>query len=189
MSAPSTLRVDAARNRERLLAAAISVFASADTDPSMRAIAREAGVGIATLLRHFPTREALVEAIYQEQAQRLTTGARDLLERYPPAEAMRRWMDLFADWLATKRGMLGNLRTTTNHAEPRHPRSRGEMLAAIAAILDAGRAAGDIRGDVDAEDVSAHLVGIFTVAGTPAEHPRAAHLLDQVMDGLRPQRN
>jgi hypothetical protein len=63
------------------------------------------------------------------------------------------------------------------------------MLAAIAAILDAGRAAGDIRGDVDAEDVSAHLVGIFTVAGTPAEHPRAARLLDQVMDGLRPQRN
>lgn len=189
MSTPSTLRIDAARNRERLLAAATSVFASAEADPSMRAIAREAGVGIATLLRHFPTREALVEAIYQDQAQRLTTGAQDLLDQFPPAEAMRRWMDLFADWLATKRGILGNLRTTTNHREPRHPHSRGEMLAAIAAILDAGRAAGDIRGDVDAEDVSAHLVGIFTVTGTPAEHPQAARLLDQVMDGLRPPHN
>jgi len=155
----------------------------------MRAIAREAEVGIATLLRHFPTREALVEAIYQDQAQRLTTGAQDLLGQFPPAEAMRRWMDLFGDWLATKRGILGNLRTTTNHEEPRHPQSRGEMLAAIATILDAGHAAGDIRGDVDAEDVSAHLVGIFTVVGTPAEHRRASRLLDQVMDGLRPRNN
>jgi AcrR family transcriptional regulator len=75
----------------------------------MRAVAREAGVGIATLYRHFPTRESLVDAVYQDQVKRLILGARELLEQLPPAEAMRRWMDLFADWLATKHGMTDTL--------------------------------------------------------------------------------
>src|SRR5438270_5516582 len=102
-------RADAARNRDQLLAVATRVFVSAEGEPSMRAIAREAGVGIATLYRHFPTRESLVDAVYQDQVQRLTLGARELLEQLPPARAMRRWMDLFADWLATKHGMLDTL--------------------------------------------------------------------------------
>ncbi len=154
----------------------------------MRAIAREAGVGIATLLRHFPTREQLIEAIYQDQAERLTAGARELLDDLAPAEAMRQWMDLFADWLATKRGMLGNLLAMSNHDQLGHPQSRAEMLSAITAILDAGRATGDIRSDITAEDVAAHLVGIFTVAGGSAQRAQAARLLDHVMDGLRPPR-
>lgn len=188
MSSSPQLRADAARNRDRLLVAATRTFACAETAPSMRAIAREAGVGIATLLRHFPTRELLIEAIYQDQAERLTAGARELLEDLPPAEAMRRWMDLFADWLAAKRGMLGNLLAMSNHGELGHPQSRAEMLTAITAILDAGNAAGDLRSDITAEDVAAHLVGIFTVAGSPAQHAQAARLLDHVIDGLRPPR-
>jgi AcrR family transcriptional regulator len=167
--AARVLRTDAARNRETLLAAATRAFASADEEPSMRAIAREAGVGIATLYRHFPTRESLVDAVYQDQVKRLTLGARELLEQLPPADAMRRWMDLFGDWLAT------------------HAQTRAELLDAITAILDAGRAAGDIRADVSAEDISASLVGIFTVAGKPEQHTQANRLLDLLMDGLSPQ--
>ena len=103
------LRADATRNRDQLLKVATRVFVSAGTEPSMRAIAREAGVGIATLYRHFPTRESLVEAVYRDQVARLTAGARELLAQLPPPAALRRWMDLFGDWISTKNGMLGTL--------------------------------------------------------------------------------
>jgi AcrR family transcriptional regulator len=184
MPSSPRLRADAARNRESLLAVATRAFASAEAKPSMTAIAREAGVGVGTLYRHFPTRESLVDAVYQDQAQRLSAGARELLENLPPAEAMRRWMDLFADWLATKRGMLALL--AVEASEMGHAPSRSEMLAAITAILNAGAAAGDIRRDIDPEDIAASLVGIFTVAGNPVQHVQASRLLDLLMDGLRP---
>ena len=103
------LRADATRNRDQLLKVASRVFVSADTEPSMRAIAREAGVGIATLYRHFPTRESLVEAVYRDQVAGLTVGARELLAQLPPPAALRRWMDLFGDWIAAKNGMLDTL--------------------------------------------------------------------------------
>src|ERR1700748_3195315 len=92
-----------------LLAAAPRASAPAPAEPSMRAIAREAGVGIATLYRHFPTRESLVDAVYRDQVARLTDGARELLAQLPPPAALRPWMELFEDWIATKNGMLGTL--------------------------------------------------------------------------------
>lgn len=134
-------RADATRNRDQLLAVATRMFVSADAEPSMRAIARQAGVGIATLYRHFPTRESLVDAVYRDQVVRLTTGARELLGRLPPATAMRRWMDLFGDWIATKNGMLDTLLAMIEAGEIAHARTRTELLAAITTILDAGRAA------------------------------------------------
>ena len=179
-------RADATRNRGQLLAVATRVFASAGSEPSMRAIAREAGVGIATLYRHFPTREALVDAVYRDQVARLTAGARELLGQLPPAAAMRRWMDLFGDWIATKNGMLGTLLAMIESGEIAHARTRTELLAAITTILDAGRAAGDLRPDVTAEDVAASLIGIFTVASGPDREARAGRLLNLLMDGLRP---
>src|SRR5208282_4736989 len=105
----------------------------------MRAIARDAGVGIATLYRHFPTRESLVDAVYRDQVARLTGGARELLARLPPAAALRRWMDLFGDWIATKNGMLGTLLTMIESGEITHARTQAELLAAIDDILTAGR--------------------------------------------------
>jgi AcrR family transcriptional regulator len=165
---------------------ATRVFAAAETEPSMRAIAREAGVGIATLYRHFPTRESLVGAVYQDQVERLTTGARELLEQRPPAEALRRWMDLFGDWLATKHGMTGTLLTMVESGEMAGRTGRTELLDAITAILEAGRVAGDLRADVTAEDVADSLIGIFTVAGQPGRHGRASRLLNLLADGLRP---
>ena len=180
------LRADAARNRDTLLAVATRVFATSETEPSMRAIAREAGVGIATLYRHFPTRESLVDAVYHDQVKRLTAGARELLGQLPPATAMRRWMDLFGDWLATKHGMLGTLLAMIESGEIAEPRTRAELLDAIHTILAAGSAAGELRADVTAEDVAASLIGIFTVAGKAGQHDQASRLLNLLMDGLRP---
>lgn len=179
------VRADAARNRETLLAAATRAFASAETEPSMRTIAREAGVGIATLYRHFPTRESLVDAVYQDQVHRLTQGARELLQELPPAAAMRRWMDLFADWLVTKHGMTNTLLAIIDAGEIAHAQTRDGLLAAITTILDAGSAAGELRTDVSAEDIAASLVGTFTVAGRPEQHRQAQRLLDLLMDGLK----
>jgi AcrR family transcriptional regulator len=179
-------RADAARNRETLLAAATRAFAAANEEPSMRAIAREAGVGIATLYRHFPTRESLVDAVYRDQVERLTAGARELLGQLPPAQAMRRWMDLFADWLATKHGMIDTLRAMLESGEIAHAQSRTELLDAITTILGAGVAAGDLRPDISAEDIAASLTGIFIVAGRPGNQAQAERLLNLLMDGLRP---
>ncbi|WP_211233049.1 TetR/AcrR family transcriptional regulator [Solirubrobacter soli] len=152
----------------------------------MRAIAAEAEVGIATLYRHFPTREALVEAVYQDQVARLVGGAGELLARLPPAAALRSWMDLFGDWIATKNGMLDTLLTMIKSGEIAHSQTRTELLTAITDILDAGRAAGDLRQDVTADDIAASLLGIFTVAPPPEHQARASRLLNILMDGLRP---
>jgi AcrR family transcriptional regulator len=184
---PRATRADAARNREQLLEVATRVFASTDAETSMRAIAREAGVGIGTLYRHFPTREALVEAVYRDQVVRLTNGARELLADLAPAVAMRRWMDLFGDWIATKNGMLDTLLTVIEAGSVGHARTRDELLNAISAILDAGRTAGDLRSDVTAEEIAASLIGIFTVAHQPGHAVTADRLLDILLDGLRPR--
>jgi AcrR family transcriptional regulator len=180
------LRADATRNRGQLLEAATRAFASAGTEPSMRAIAREAGVGIATLYRHFPTRESLVDAVYRDQVTRLTDGARELLARLPPPAALRRWMELFGDWIATKNGMLDTLLAMIESGEIAHARTQTELLAAIDEILTAGRATGELRADVTAEDIAASLIGIFTVARPPEHDARAGRLLNILMDGLRP---
>ena len=151
----------------------------------MREIARQAGVGVATLYRHFPTREALVDAVYQDQVVRLTAGARDLLAAHPPARALRLWMDLFADWLATKRGMTGTLLAMVDAGDISLAHTRGELLAAIATILDAGIAAGQIRADTSAEDVSAAVLGLLAVSGERGNPEQAQRLLDVLMDGLK----
>ncbi|MDN3359877.1 TetR/AcrR family transcriptional regulator [Actinomadura sp. DC4] len=187
MTEPETRvpRADAARNRAQLLDAATRVFVSADTEPSMRAIAREAGVGIATLYRHFPTRESLVDAVYRDQVARLTDGSRELLARLPPPAALRRWMELFGDWIATKNGMLDTLLAMIESGEIAHARTQAELLTAIDEILNAGRATGELRPDVTAEDLAAGLIGIFTVARPPEHDARANRLLNILMDGLR----
>ena len=180
------VRSDAARNRQALIdvATRLVIAAGAGGEPSLRLIAREAGVGIGTLFRHFPTREALVEAVYQDQVRRLTDGADELLAAYPPAQAMRRWMDLFTDWMATKNGMLDTLRAMISNQQLGSGHTRAELLAAIDKILAAGRAAGDIGANATAEDIAAGLIGISVVAPVATSGEQAARLLDIFMNGL-----
>jgi hypothetical protein len=100
---------------------------------------------------------------------------------------MRRWMDLFGQWIATKNGMLDTLLTVIESGAVGHARTRDELLTAISAILDAGRAAGDLRPDVTAEEVAASLLGIFAVAHQSGQAVTADRLLDILLDGLRPR--
>jgi AcrR family transcriptional regulator len=179
------LRADAQRNRDRLLQVAVRAFSQDGPDVTLDAIARDAGVGIGTLYRHFPTREALVEAAYRSELARLCDAVPDLLEAMPPDEALRTWMDRFVDYMTTKRGMADALRAVIASGGNPYEQSRGALLAAITSLLAAGAAAGAIRGDVAPGDVLASLSGVSLSAGQPDQRDQASRLLDLLMDGLR----
>jgi AcrR family transcriptional regulator len=184
-TAPSG-RKDVRRNRERLIAAATQAYASGDDRVPLETIAKDAGVGIATLYRHFPTREDLVEAMYRDQVERLRAGAHELLLAYAPADALRRWMDLFADWAATKHGMIDALRAVVFSGRLGMGEMREHLVAIVRLFLDAGAAAGDLRSDVSADDVAASLAGVLAVAGAPEQRAQALRIFDLLIDGLRP---
>ncbi|NJP33520.1 TetR/AcrR family transcriptional regulator [Micromonospora thermarum] len=176
---------DAQRNRERLLDAAVRAFSQAGADVTLEAIAKDAGVGIGTLYRHFPTREALVEAAYRNELAKLCDAAEDLLERLPPADATRAWMDRFIDYLSTKRGMADALRLVIAAGTNPYAQSRDRLIAALTRLLSAGAAAGTVRADVEPADVLAGLSGVSLAAGGPEQRDQARRLLDLLMDGLR----
>jgi AcrR family transcriptional regulator len=170
-------RADARRNRERLIEAARTLFAESGTSVPLAAVAKAAGVGTGTAYRHFPTQEALVEATYRDEIERLGAAARELLADLPPADALAAWLHRAIDYLATERGLSEALRdAVTSGAE-----SRTVIVAALSRLLDAAQAAGTVRGDVDAIDVAAALGGIYLLA----EPERAHRLLSVTIDGLR----
>jgi AcrR family transcriptional regulator len=179
------VRADAVRNRQRLLTAAREAFTSGQEDVTLEAIAQRAGVGIGTLYRHFPAREALVEAVYRQELDQLRTIAADLLESGEPSVALRTWMDHFADYVAAKRGMAETLRAVIASGAISSSETRDTLIAAIRSLLDAGATAGVIRNDVNAEDVLATLTGICLTAGGPEQRGQAGRMLDLLMDGLR----
>lgn len=184
-SGARTLRADAQRNRDRLLEAAVRAFASGETDVTLDAIAKDAGVGIGTLYRHFPTREALVEAAYRSELARLCDGVPGLLQDMPPDAAARTWMDRFVDYMTTKRGMADALRAVIASGGNPYNESRDRLLAAITGLLQAGASAGTLRSDVEPADVLTSLSGVSLAAGDPAQREQAGRLLDLLMDGLR----
>jgi AcrR family transcriptional regulator len=179
-------RADARRNRERLLEAAVRAFAAVDgPEATLDAIAKDAGVGIGTLYRHFPTREALVEAAYRNELAKLCHGVTGLLATMPPEAALRAWMDDFIDYMTTKRGMADALRAVIASGGDPYAHSRGSLTGAIRTLLAAGAAAGRVRTDVEPGDVLASLSGISLTAGDPAQRAQARRLLDLLTDGLR----
>jgi AcrR family transcriptional regulator len=182
-----TVRADAQRNRQRLLEAARRSFSAGGDKVTLEAIAREAGLGIGTLYRHFPTREALVEAVYRAELSRLCASAGELLAVRSPDDALRAWMDRFADYVATKREMADALRAVIVSGAITSSQARDQLSAAVQTLLDAGAAAGTLRGDVRAEDVVASLVGIFLACGQPEQRDQADRMLDLLMDGVRCQ--
>jgi AcrR family transcriptional regulator len=180
---PRPLRADARRNRDRLLDAAARAFTEHGADATLDAVAKDAGVGIGTLYRHFPTREALVEATYRHELDRLCDAADDLLAELPPDEATRAWMDRFVDYMTAKRGMSETLRAIIASGGDPYAHSRDRMQAAIGALLKASAAAGTLRADVRPEDVLRGVSGVSLATGE--ERDQAARLLDLLMDGLR----
>lgn len=172
------IRSDARRNREKLLEVATAAFARADGRPlSLESIAREAGVGIGTLYRHFPNREALVEAVYRAELAEVAAAASQLLARYPPKAALRRWMDRYASFVAAKRGMAESLHAIFDSGAMQPSQTRDSIAGAIDTLLRAGAEDGSLRSDVQADDVVSSLIGIFLASGSPEQTGRMLDLL------------
>jgi AcrR family transcriptional regulator len=179
------LRADAQRNRERLLKVAVQAFSHKGPDVTLESIASEAGVGIGTLYRHFPTREALIEAAYRNELARLCAGVPELLRMMPPDVALRTWMDRFIDYLATKRGMADALRMVIASGGNPHAQSRERLLEAVGSLVKAGADQGALRSDIDPADVMIGISGVSLAAGAPDQREQAGRLLDLLVDGLR----
>ncbi|MFG2041965.1 TetR/AcrR family transcriptional regulator [Dactylosporangium sp. NPDC048998] len=179
------LRADARRNRERLLEAALKAFSTeATADVTLERVARDAGVGIGTLYRHFPTREALIEEVYRTELARLCDAVPRLLAQLPPVGALRAWMDGYIDYMAAKHGLAEALRTVIAAGGQPFAHSRDLLVGAISRLLEAGAADG-LRTDVAPLDVLVALSGISLAAGEPARRDQAGRLLDLLVDGLR----
>ncbi|MFJ1926990.1 TetR/AcrR family transcriptional regulator [Streptomyces sp. NPDC088131] len=193
---PRTPRADALRNRDKLVQVAAAAFAAADGTVSLEGIARDAGVGIGTLYRHFPTREALVEAVYAAELDDVAASAPALLGELPPDAALRAWIERYAAFIATKRGMADTLRAGWASGRIATPATRERITAAIATILAAGAEAGAgtgtgaesgaLRADVEPDDVTVMLLGIFLAGAAAHTSEQTGRLIDLVMDALRP---
>jgi AcrR family transcriptional regulator len=179
------IRSDAQRNRERLLAAAVAAFSREGPEATLESIAKDAGVGIGTLYRHFPSREALVDAAYRSELARLCDAVPELLEAMPPDKAVRTWMDMFIEYMTTKRGMADALRMVIASGGNPFTESRSRLLAASSALTQAGAADGTLRSDLDPADLLASMSGVSLAAGDPGQRAQAGRLLDLLMDGLR----
>ena len=179
------MRADARRNRELLLTAAAAVYAERGVDASLEEIARRADVGIGTLYRHFPTRDALNEAVYRHEVERLCDGVDELITANAPDVALAVWMRRFAGYVATKKGMATALKSVLGADSELFAYSRGRIMTAIGALLDNAVAAGAIRDDVDADDLIRAMSGICMATDTSGGSERTARLVDLLVDGMR----
>src|SRR6266436_4016070 len=141
-------RADAVRNRERVLEAAKAVFSAGGPDASLEAVAKRAGVGIGTLYRHFPTREALFEAVYRREVQQLGELAEALKSEASPVDALRRWLKSNVEFVATKKGMLAALALTVHGSSELYAHTFERLTQAVGALLDRAVASGEIRADI-----------------------------------------
>lgn len=180
------LRADAKLNEDRLLAAATRAFDRDGANASLKAIAQDAGVGIGTLYRRFPTREQLVWAIYRSEVDRVCAAVADLLATRSPVEALRAWMESFLNFLATKRGMADALKAALATDDAARLATRALITDALATLLKAGAADGTLRSDIAPLDVMMALGGTSLIAGAPEQREQATRLLDLLMAGLRP---
>jgi len=179
-------RADAVRNRERVLEAAKAVFSAGGADASLEAVARTAGVGIGTLYRHFPTREALFEAVYRREVQHLGDLAEKLKEqKMQPVEALRQWMRSNVKFVATKKGMSAALALAVDKNSKLVSSSSDRLAQAIGGLLDRAIAAGEIRDDVSPEDLLRALVGMCYMHDQPGWQTSVLRLVDVFIDGLR----
>ncbi|QOZ27807.1 MULTISPECIES: TetR/AcrR family transcriptional regulator [Bradyrhizobium] len=178
-------RADAVRNRERVLEAAKAVFSAGGSEASLEAVARQAGVGIGTLYRHFPTREALFEAVYRREVEQLGDLAEQLQCAPEPVEALRRWMRANVEFVATKKGMISALALVAHGSTELYAYSFDRLTKAIGTLLARAVAAGEIRGDISAEDVLRALIGMCYMHDQPGWQATALRLLDVFVDGLR----
>lgn len=179
------LRADALRNHERLIAAATEIFGKGAPLASLEAVARHAGLGIGTLYRHFPTREALFEAVYRREVDQLGELAERLAQEAAPVEALRRWLHANVRLVATKRGMVETLQLVASGSTELKAYSFQRLTEGLALLLARGVAAGDIRPDITAEDLLRTVIGIFYADSSTGWQTSALRIVDVFVDGLR----
>jgi AcrR family transcriptional regulator len=182
-AADAPLRSDAQRNKDAILAAAVRAF-TRDAKASLEAIAKAAGVGIGTLYRHFPTREALVEAAWRTEVKKLCEMAPALLSKHRPDLALARFLDRLIDDLLTRHGMLEAMRAVVAAGPTRLNPSLAMFAAAVAPIIEAGKAEGVLRDDVTVDDFMA-IKAAITLARPETTRRLAAILVDGLRHGAR----
>lgn len=179
-------RTDAQQNRERILEVAKEAFSRNGANTSLDDIAKEAGVGTGTLYRHFPTRDALIEAVYRTEVEKLAAAERKFAEAMRPIEALRAWMLLFVDYIAAKHIIAPALNTFVGGPSKLYESSRAQTQGAIDALVKRAIKSGDIRKDIEPFDLLRALIGVSNVASSPDWQQSAKRLVDILITGSRP---
>ena len=183
---PRKLRSDAQRNRERILEVAKEAFTHFGADASLDDIAKQAAVGAGTLYRHFPTRDALIEAVYRSEVEKLAASARKLSETMPPIDALRAWMLLLIDYIAAKHIIAPALNSVVGGPSRLYEGSRGLIQGAINDLAKRAKRTGDLRKDLDASDLLRALIGASHVGSGPDWQQSARRLVETLIAGSRP---
>jgi len=178
-------RADAERNRVRLLETAKAAFAEKGSGASLDEIARTAGVGAGTLYRHFPTRDALVAAVYRSETEQLVAAADSLAETHPPVTALREWLLLFVDYIATKHGMSEVLNSIVDGTSDLYSASTAQVKQVIAKLVDRAVVSGDIRLELDPLDLLRALAGVANIGLGPDGERAAKRMVDILIAGVR----
>jgi AcrR family transcriptional regulator len=179
-------RTDAQRNRERILEVAKEAFTRSGANSSLDDIAKHAGVGAGTLYRHFPTREALLEAVYRTEVEKLAAAERQFVQTMPPIDALRAWMLLFVDYIATKKIIAPALNTLVGGPSKVFEASGAQIKGAIHALVERAIKSGDLRPDLDPLDLLRALIGVSNVMSGPDWPQSARRLVDILITGSRP---
>ena len=179
------LRADARRNRDRLIEVAKAMFSTGGADTSLEAIAKSAGVGIGTLYRHFPTRDTLIESVYRSEMQNLAQAAPRFADTLPPVEALRAWLRLFVDHIATKQVMSPVLASMVGGPSELYAESGAMVKSAIGLLVDRAVASGAIRLDIAPLDLLRALAGVAGISSDPGWEVSAKRLVDILIAGVR----
>ena len=181
-------RTDAQRNRERILEVAKGAFTRYGADASLDEIARQAEVGAGTLYRHFPSRDALIEAVYQSEVGKIAAAGRRLAEEKAPIEALRAWMLMFVDHIAAKLIIAPALNSIVGGPGRLYEGSRGQIQEVVELLVKRAIKSGDMRKDVEAFDLMRALIGMAYVPAGPDWQQSARRLVDILIAGSRPAR-
>jgi AcrR family transcriptional regulator len=179
-------RADAERNRELLLETAKAVFAAKGAGASLEEIARQAGLGIGTLYRHFPTRDALIEAVFRADVEQLVAAAERLILEQSPVEALRSWLLLMIEHLAAKRGGMGTaLQSLTGGTTQLYAASTSSMEKTVTRLIDRAVAHGELRCEMPPLDLLRAIAGVAHIGNGPGWRKSATQLVDVLIAGMR----
>ena len=178
-------RADALRNRERILEVARMAFARDGAEPTLDEIARRADVGPGTLYRHFPTRDVLIEAIYRSEVEKLTAAGGRFAGTMAPIEALRSWMFLFIDHVATKKLILRAMDTVPGGSVRLMEGAHGDIHGAFLALVRRAIDSGDLRAEINPDDFVRALIGVFYTTAMPGWEASARRIVDLLLAGAR----